>query len=75
MSPQQTFVVTLEISAEAYQRMYSGEAHNVVAQDAEGRRIQFPAHALRKFVTNLGVHGTFLIRVDADHRLIDIQRA
>lgn len=75
MSPaEQNFTVTLDISAEAYQRMYRGEAHNVVALDTQGRRVQFPALSLRKFVTTEGVRGTFVIRVDADNRLVDIQR-
>ncbi len=74
MPPEQIYTVTLDISAEAYQLMYSGAARNVVAHDTEGRRVQFPAQALRKFVTRQGVQGTFLIRVDANHRLIDIQR-
>ncbi len=75
MPSEHIYTISLDISAEAYQRMYSGEARNVLVQDTEGRRVQFPAQALRKFVTNQGVRGTFHIRVDADHRLIDIQRA
>jgi uncharacterized protein YqjF (DUF2071 family) len=74
MSADHTYTVTLNISAEAYQRMYRGEAHNVIARDAKGRSVQFPALSLRKFVTSEGVHGTFLIRVDDNHRLVDIQR-
>lgn len=74
MSQHHTYTVTLDISAEAYQRMYQGVAQNVVANDDQGRRLQFPALALRKFVTSEGVRGTFLIHVDADHRLVDIQR-
>jgi len=69
-----TYTVTLHISADAYQRLYRGEARNVVARDSEGRRVQFPALALRRFVTAEGIHGVFLIRVDANHRLVDIQR-
>ncbi len=74
MPPEYTYTVMLDISPEAYQRMYQGVAQNVVAVDMEGRRVQFPALSLRKFVTAEGVRGTFLIRVDANHRLVDIQR-
>ncbi|TCK18407.1 uncharacterized protein DUF2835 [Thiogranum longum] len=74
MSRHYTYTVMLDISPEAYQRMYQGVAQNVVAVDAQGRRVQFPALSLRKFVTSEGVRGTFLIRVDANHRLVDIQR-
>jgi len=73
-SVEKSYTVVLDISAEAYQRMYRGEARNVVALDTQGRRVQFPALSLRKFVTAEGVSGKFVIRVDADNRLVDIQR-
>lgn len=69
-----SYTVTLDISAEAYQHMYRGTARSVIARDTQGRRVQFPAASLRQFVTPEGVHGVFVIRVDADHRLVDIQR-
>ncbi len=68
------YTVALNISAEVYQRMYSGTARSVIARDTEGRRVQFPALSLRQFVTPEGVHGVFVIRVDANNRLVDIQR-
>lgn len=74
MPVERTYTITLDISADAYQRMYRGEALHVLALDTQGRRVQFPALSLRKFVTTEGVRGTFLIRVDADNRLVDIQR-
>lgn len=68
------FVVTLDISAAAYQRMYRGDARQVLAQDLQGRRIRFPASALRPFVTRAGVSGVFVLRVDGRNKLIDIRR-
>ena len=68
------FVVTLNISASAYQRMYRGDARDVLAQDLRGRRIRFPASALRPFVTREGVSGVFVLRVDVRNKLIGIRR-
>ena len=68
------YVVTLNISAVAYQRMYSGDARQVLAQDMQGRRIRFPAASLRPFVTRDGVSGVFVLRVDARNKLIEIRR-
>jgi hypothetical protein len=68
------FIVPLKIEAAAYQKMYRGDAQNVVAHDVEGRTIQFPAASLRPFVTRGGVEGVFVIQVDETNRLIDIQR-
>lgn len=70
----QEFEVTLDIDADEYLRMYSGQARNVLALDASGQSIQFPAAALRPFVTREGIHGSFIIRVDAASKLIDVQQ-
>jgi hypothetical protein len=68
------YIVPLRITADAYQRMYSGDARNVVARDRAGQTIQFPAASLRPFVTHDGISGTFVIRVDEHNRLTSIRR-
>ncbi len=68
------FVVALNISAFEYQRMYRGDARQVIARDIRGRRIRFPASALRPFVTRAGISGVFVLRVDADNRLVELQK-
>ena len=68
------YIVPLSITADAYRRLYSGDARNVLAHDQEGRKIQFPASSLRAFVTHDGIRGTFVIRVDEHHKLAGIRR-
>ncbi|GMQ88329.1 MAG: hypothetical protein BMS9Abin08_1567 [Gammaproteobacteria bacterium] len=68
------YIVPLSIEAAAYQKMYGGQAQHVVALDVEGCTIQFPAASLRSFVTHEGIQGVFVIRVDENNRLVDIQR-
>lgn len=72
--PQHEYEVHLSIDAEAYRRYYSGAARVIVARDAQGRRVQFPAERLRTFVTHQGIQGTFVLRVDEDNRLLEIRR-
>ena len=67
--------VHLNISADEFERVYRGSARNILATDEQRRRIQFPASALRPFVTHEGVRGVFVIRVDTCNKLIDVQRA
>jgi len=67
-------VVDLHISAEQYLRLYRGEVESVVARTLDGRRVRFPAGALRGFVTREGISGRFRIRYGADGKLIDVQR-
>jgi hypothetical protein len=68
------FTVPLNITADAYRHLYRGAARNVLAHDLQGRKIQFPAAALRRFVTHEGIRGTFVIRVDEHNRLAGIRR-
>lgn len=48
--------------------------HAVVITLANGQRLQFPAESLRPFVTHDGVHGEFVLRVDANNKLQTIER-
>ena len=72
--PHKEYVVPLNITADAYRQLYSGEARNVLAHDQEGRKIQFPASSLRPFVTREGIRGTFIIRVGEHNKLAGIRR-
>jgi hypothetical protein len=64
----------LNISAERMLIYYQGSAHQVSTRATDGRRLQFPAEALRRFVTHRGVQGLFEIRFGADHKLVSIER-
>jgi hypothetical protein len=66
--------VDLHIPAAELLRYYRGEAATVVAWDACNRRVQFPAAALRPFVSAAGVYGTFVLHVDEHNRLQRIER-
>lgn len=64
----------LAISAEEYLVYYKGVAREVVVTLANGQSLQFPADALRPFVTREGVHGAFVMRVNAQNKLQGIER-
>ncbi len=70
----QRMFFNLHISAEQYQRYYQGNARAVIVQSEDGRRLQFPASSLQKFVSREGVHGRFEIVFDGNHKLIEINR-
>ena len=67
-----TIRVRLAISAEEYLAYYQGSAQAVVARSDDNKIIQFPASAIRKFVTRDGIHGTFEITFDENNKLIAI---
>ncbi|MBB3168541.1 DUF2835 domain-containing protein [Simiduia aestuariiviva] len=65
--------VRLAISQEELLRLYRGSARTVSALAEDGRRIRFPADALRRLVTDKGVYGQFVIEFDDQHKLVSIQ--
>ncbi len=69
-----SMVFNLVIEAEEYQRLYAGLAKSVSAVSVDGRRVHFPAHILRQFVSYDGVRGRFMIHFDSDNRFQSIER-
>lgn len=67
-------VVDLHIPADEYVRWYRGGPRVVSAVARDGRRVQFPAASLQPFVTHDGVHGTFAIHFDDNHKLQRVER-
>lgn len=64
----------LTLTAEQIRSYYEGVARQVVVRANDGRRIQFPAQWLRRFVTLDGVSGLFEMRFGDDRKLIDLRR-
>jgi hypothetical protein len=67
-------VLTLNIAREEYLRVYQGRARTVLAYDHAGRKINFPVSVLQAFVGHDGVHGTFRLTFDEQHRFQHIER-
>ena len=64
----------LEIRGEELLRFYRGEASSVHVTAEDGRRVRFPAGALRPYVERDGVRGLFVLRFDAGGRLLGLER-
>jgi hypothetical protein len=64
----------LNLSAEKMLAYYQGAAQQISVRASDGRRVQFPAQWLRRYVTADGVIGLFELRFGADRKLIDLQR-
>jgi hypothetical protein len=64
----------LAISQDEILRLYRAKAATVLAVAHTGQRVQFPAQALRAFVTLSGVHGTFELEVSEAGKLIGLRR-
>ncbi len=66
--------VSIRISADDYLRWYQGSARNVLAYSADGKRVQFPASILQKFVQRDGIQGTFRIHFDAAGKFTAVEK-
>ena len=68
-----TVTITLNISAHHYLEWYKGTARVVVARSVEGLTVQFPASVLQQFVTLDGIHGSFRLTYDDNHRFVRLE--
>lgn len=57
-----------------YLRFYEGTAKHVVVQATNGKTVQLPAAMFRSFVTPEGVHGRFVLTLDANGKSLGLER-
>jgi len=70
----QRLQVVLKISPHKLLYYYEGEVDVVVAKAIDGRIVRFPANILRSVVQSNGVHGTFELVFDKNHKFVSITR-
>lgn len=66
--------VVIELSYEACLAHYAGRVTRVQTRSLDGRRVAFPAEALRRVVTRDGVHGHFRLTFTEAGRFRAIRR-
>ncbi|WP_163559546.1 DUF2835 domain-containing protein [Halomonas sp. NO4] len=66
--------VVIELSYDACLAHYAGRAELVHTRSLDGRRVVFPAEALRRVVTRDGVHGIFRLHFSPAGRFETIQK-
>lgn len=67
-------IVDLTISADEYIKHYRVPGAIVVTRSRDGRRVQFPASILQRFVTHSGIRGSFEIEFDDQGKFTAVQR-
>jgi len=68
------FTFSMKLKADDYERYYRGTARNIIVMTHQGVSIQFPASAVRRFITKKGIRGDFVITMDENHKLINLQK-
>ncbi len=69
-----SYTFSIRIDRDEYLRYYAGTASTVRAKTHQGLVIDFPATALKPWITHAGIIGTFSITMNDDHKLVDIKR-
>lgn len=64
----------LDVSSDQFMAHYQGLAASIQTMSLDGRRVRFPASILRPHLRHDGVHGLFVLRIDADNRVVDLRR-
>ena len=64
----------LDIRGEEFLRFYRGEVSSVHVIAEDGRRVRFPAQALRPYVACDGVRGDFRLCFDSRGRMLSLDR-
>lgn len=68
------FEFSLHLSAEEYLQYYTGLAKAIQVRSQCGKLLQFPADKMREFVLRDGIHGTFIMRLDDQHKFLSLSK-
>lgn len=64
----------LHLSYDQYLAFYQGVAKTVSVMADDGRRIEFPAGNIRRYLTKTGIEGYFEMELTPQHKFVDIRR-
>jgi hypothetical protein len=64
----------LNLSYDQYLAVYQGFAKNVTANADDGRRVQFPAGNIQRYLTKNGIQGYFEMELTTQHKFVSIKQ-
>ncbi|MEH6502433.1 MAG: DUF2835 domain-containing protein [Cycloclasticus sp.] len=67
-------IFKLAIPAEKYLSVYKGHAKTISTLSIDGRRVEFSAEKVRRFLTHDGVYGVFEMEISAEQKFLAIKR-
>lgn len=74
MLKKQLLRFSLQLTADQYLRVYRGTAKRVSVIANDGRRIEFPAQNIKKFLTHDGIFGIFEMELTAENKFVAIRK-
>jgi hypothetical protein len=67
-------IIDLHMPREQYLTLYTTYIRNVRCVARSGQSVLFPVSVLKPFVTHEGIHGSFLLRFDANNKFRSLER-
>jgi len=64
----------LRITSEQYLDYYRGRVRQVLVECGDGKKVQFPAAMLQRFVTQDGISGNFVLTCDEQFKNSRLER-
>lgn len=64
----------LNLSYEQYLAVYQGRAKIISTLSDDGRRIQFPAGNMQRYLTKTGIQGHFEMELTSENKFVAISR-
>ena len=74
LMPNYSYTFSITIDRDEYLRYYAGAASSVRTPTHQGVVIEFPANALKPWITHSGISGTFCITMSEENKLLNIER-
>ncbi len=74
MKKKQLFRFSLQLTADQYLHVYRGTAKRVSVIANDGRRIEFPAQNIQKFLTHDGISGRFEMELTPENKFVAIRK-
>jgi hypothetical protein len=74
MQKKQLLRFSLQLTADQFLRVYQGTTKRVSVIASDGRRIEFSAQNIRKFLTHDGISGSFEMELTAENKFVAIKR-
>lgn len=69
-----TYYFTAKLSYAECEDLYRDQIKYIVVTEAGGKRIQLPKHNMQRFITPLGIKGSFEMIVDDKHKIVSIKQ-
>lgn len=68
------FFFSLNVSPLECHQLYTGQSPTVTIEANNGQRVQLPISNMRRFVTAIGIRGSFRLVVNADNKIVSFDQ-